>query len=394
MAGRALFAGAKSLVLFLIKAILFPLTWMWAMGVAKAHSGSDAKASQKVVVAIIVGLIAAPAIGYMIYDFQEDARTNMYGNLEGRLNQILGNASHADQVTTIGAKQTQVDVLGPNLAAATAEREAALAAGDLEAYEAAVGKEVVLFANLAIAQRELGNAETYAERLEEEAGFFGSVRDHIAAQDDAAIRAAVAARVAAFTVDSDITDAFLAAEKDADSAQKAFDQAEADVLALELIAEGRPLTAEEQMALDDARAAEDAAAAKLVDARAAASQARATFPGELPVPKDVHNWGGLIMRTDRALEIKDKAEADMMDIMVFLIYPGLIGVFYAPLFVALGSIMANAWEPSETIGYKKYPGLSLALFLFFGAFGWPALLFSAWGFWDIDVRAKEGQIAL
>lgn len=96
----------------------------------------------------------------------------------------------------------------------------------------------------------------------------------------------------------------------------------------------------------------------------------------------------------RAFEIKDKAVEDMQKVMIWLLYPGVVGVFFAPMAFALGSILRNAWEPSESVGFKPYPGKSLGLFLLMGAFGVPALFFAAWGFWDMQMRSATGQISL
>ena len=96
----------------------------------------------------------------------------------------------------------------------------------------------------------------------------------------------------------------------------------------------------------------------------------------------------------RSFEIKDKALADMNTVMVGLLYPGIMGVFFAPLAFATGSILRNAWEPSETVGFKPYPGKALGLFLLMGAFGFPSLLFAAWGFLDMQMRSETGQISL
>lgn len=96
----------------------------------------------------------------------------------------------------------------------------------------------------------------------------------------------------------------------------------------------------------------------------------------------------------RAFEIKDDAVADMAWFYNWLVYPGLVGVFFAPLVWAMGSLLRAGFEPSETVGFKPYPHGAMAVFLFLGAFGVPALFFSAWAFMDIRQRHEEGQIEL
>jgi hypothetical protein len=95
-----------------------------------------------------------------------------------------------------------------------------------------------------------------------------------------------------------------------------------------------------------------------------------------------------------ALEIKQKAVSDMRSFMLWFAYPSVVGMFYAPLAFALGSILARSFVPSETVGFKPYPGGAAGWFLLFGAFGAPSLPFAAWVFLDAENRSVEGQIAL
>lgn len=96
----------------------------------------------------------------------------------------------------------------------------------------------------------------------------------------------------------------------------------------------------------------------------------------------------------RAFAIKDDAVSDMNTVLDWFVYPGLVGVFFAPLVWAVGSILRNAWTPSESVGFKPYPHGAMALFLLLGAFGVPALFFVGWTFFDFQNRSVEGQIAL
>lgn len=399
MAGRPLVEGTKSLIVFMLRAVIFPLTWLWALGIAKRYLSTDSAARSKVIVAIVAGLVAAPAIGYMIYDFQEESRVNMYSELEVRFNQHLGSAAYNDQVATTGVKATQMGVLGGNLGLAQARMNAAAEAGDVAAYELALADRVALQGSLATATHEHELAQLYTSRLMEENVFFMQLSDSIRGQDDGAMRAAIAARAAAFGPgqNADVSAALLDAEKALASARGEADQAAIDVLGIALLADIRELTDDEHVELAALETARDETAAKLVTARDTAETTRnaAIAVGlELPVPANVFEGEKIVSRSNRDLAIKSKAEIDMANMMNGLIYPGLIGVFYAPLFFALGNIMSRNWEPSESVGFKKYPGASLGLFLFFGAFGWPSLLFSAWGFKDIEERTQTGQINL
>lgn len=406
MRGQAIVAGARDLLVFVIKAILFPLTWMWAFKIAKRHSDADPGAMRKVVIAVIVGLIAAPGIGYMVYDYQEDARAGMYETMEGRLSTTYGASAHSDQSAAadaaagvIGVLQTALSDAQDELSVARAALDAADTVEEADAarlvFDDAVAKVADLEKNLILTQITLDQTQRWSERLADEDAFFKSIHDEILAQDDAALRAAAArradAQAAAITPEAA---ALIDAEKAMDSAA----MARADALALqrtyELLDEGRGLSSEESAAYEAAKAEYVDANAAYNAARDARSSALAAVNGPLPVPEDVHDTTVVLKGTHYWLGIKDNAEAQMAGWMNYMIFPGLIGVFYAPLFFALGSIMARAWDRSESVGFKPYPGASMGLFLFFGAFGWPSLLFAAWGLWDIDVRSKEGQISL
>lgn len=98
--------------------------------------------------------------------------------------------------------------------------------------------------------------------------------------------------------------------------------------------------------------------------------------------------------TDAAFAIKDKSVSDMRLILWLFVWPSLFGAFFAPVVFALGSILAKAFVPSDTVGFKPYPGGAAGLFLLFGAFGLPSIPFAAWVWLDAEKRSREGQIAL
>lgn len=91
---------------------------------------------------------------------------------------------------------------------------------------------------------------------------------------------------------------------------------------------------------------------------------------------------------------KDQTMDDMNSMLAWFVYPGLIGVLWAPVAFAAGHVLKTTYVPSETIGFKPYPGGAAALFLLFGAFGVPALFFAAWVNQDFADRTEIGQISL
>jgi hypothetical protein len=99
-------------------------------------------------------------------------------------------------------------------------------------------------------------------------------------------------------------------------------------------------------------------------------------------------------RATTAFAIKDRAVADMQLFGILFLWPSLAGAFFAPLAFALGSILRKAFVPSDTVGFKPYPGGAAGAFLLLGAFGLPSVPFAAWTFHDAFGRSEEGQIAL
>lgn len=97
---------------------------------------------------------------------------------------------------------------------------------------------------------------------------------------------------------------------------------------------------------------------------------------------------------ERSFGVKDDSIRGLGQVMWFLVYPGLAGVFYAPIVMALGSSLRRNWVPSESVGFKPYPSGAAGLFLLFGAFGIPSTFFAAWTLKDIEDRTVEGQISL
>ncbi len=106
------------------------------------------------------------------------------------------------------------------------------------------------------------------------------------------------------------------------------------------------------------------------------------------------DYPNLDERAATAFDIKDDAVRQFNLQMNLLVFPGFVGLLYAPLVFTLGNVLKHAYEQSETVGFKVYPGASAGWFLLLGAFGIPALPFAAWVMKDISERSVEGQIAL
>lgn len=288
MRGQAVADGARAYGTFLLRTLLFPLAWMWALAVARRHRETDPRAVARVGTAIVLGVVLAVGVTGLLWMFQQDARSEMYDALDGRLAVAVGESEYQDQVARITAAEGQLDTLGRLLA---------------EAEEAGEEENATTFrANIEAAQVARAEAMERRDELEPAHALYGRVSDAVQAQDDGRAKQIVAG---------------------------------AD-----------------------------------------------------------YDYPNMDANSARAFGVKDDAVQDMRAVMVWLLYPGVVGVLFAPLAIALGSVLRTVWEPSESVGFKPYPGRALGLFLLMGAFGVPALFFAAWGFWDMDVRSTTGQISV
>ena len=91
---------------------------------------------------------------------------------------------------------------------------------------------------------------------------------------------------------------------------------------------------------------------------------------------------------------KEQYLAQMESQLTWLFYPSVAGLALAPFAFMGGHFLARAFVPSDTVGYKKYPGASMGFFLLLGGFGLPAIPFAAWMLRDLSKRSAQGQIAL
>jgi len=113
-----------------------------------------------------------------------------------------------------------------------------------------------------------------------------------------------------------------------------------------------------------------------------------------------------------AFEHQRAARAQMAMELKWLAYPALTGLLLAPFAFAGGSILARAWEPSDTVGFRPYPGKAAGfLLLLMGGltvlivqfmhmappldiFEVLAIPIAWWVVRDLRNRSLEGQIAL
>lgn len=173
-----------------------------------------------------------------------------------------------------------------------------------------------------------------------------------------------------------------------EEARQAGDQAAVDVL------EAALETARADRAKNEARVAELSPNHLLYNEVHAALQDHDDARAKQLIANAPFDYGKMESLSARAFEIKDKAVADMDRMMLWFVWPGLIGLLHAPLILVESSILKHAFKPSDTVGFRPYPGGAMALLLAFGAFGVPAAFLAAWAYKDMEGRSLEGQIAL
>jgi hypothetical protein len=289
MSGKTLWGGLKSYVGALLTVVLFPLFWLRSVRLARRHTEADRRGPAKVGVAIVLSVLILAGGAYRLVGFEQGAKAGMYSSMDRRLAAAVGESEYQDNVATVTASDVALPIIERNLANATAAGDQAKATDLRQAL------------NDTRLQREKAAAKVAS--LTPNHGLYLSFQDDVKAQDDAAVRSAIAGANLAY-----------------------------------------PATA-------------------------------------------AHD-------TDHAFAVKDRAVHDMTVVLWLFVWPSLFGAFYAPVVFALGSVLARAFVPSDTVGYRPYPGGAAGFFLLFGAFGVPSVPFAAWVYLDTEKRSREGQIAL
>ena len=289
MTGKGLWSGVRSYLGALLAVILFPILWAKALRFARRHKADDPRGVAKVGVAIVVGLVILGGVGMQFAKFQSSATRGMYTSLDKRLSAAIGEQEYQDKVQTVGAADVAIPIIQRNLANATAANQTDKAADLQKALNDTV--------------KSRSDAAAKVAQLAPNHQLYDAIQPAVHAQDDAAIKSAIAA-------------------------------------------------------------------------------ARWDYPAHTAADSAA------------AFAMKDQSVHDMRNAMWFFLWPSLTGAFFAPLAFALGSILRKSFVPSDTVGFKPYPGGAAGFFLLFGAFGLPSIPFAAWTFLDLERRSAEGQIAL
>ncbi len=103
---------------------------------------------------------------------------------------------------------------------------------------------------------------------------------------------------------------------------------------------------------------------------------------------------GMADAIPEAFAHQEEFNTQMTTQLRWFVYPNLTGLILAPFAFAGGSILKRAFVPSDSVGFKPYPGKAAGFFLLLGAGGVFAIPFGAWLLRDFAKRSKEGQISL
>jgi len=359
---------------------------VWVLSrLAGRHVSDDPGAKAKVLVAIAFSLLLGVAGAWVLVDYQGEGEVGTHNSFTAALNKTIGEGDYLEATKVIPSKQKTLDtIILPNLARYNAT---------IDAY----------------------------------------VRDHpeaasaIANKSTAGLPPEVAENV---TKRAESLGALTLAKKEMDAARitvRKLSPNHALWLKVEpLVREGRDNEAEELVmkALDPTQVTQ---VLPMNDATVANDQApcardAATGACTMPLtPKaiehayyDAHELRNVPVSEGAPAAFEHQREFNhQMDAQLKLFaYPAITGLVMAPFAFAGGSILRRAYVPSDTVGFKPYPGKSAGFFLLFmGLFsplmilglGMPptldlfalfAIPFAAWVLYDLHKRSVEGQINL
>jgi hypothetical protein len=317
--------------------------WRVLARLAKRHADADPRARSKVFAA--VGFSLALGLGgfALLAGFEAKSEVGIHATFVKAVNQTVGEGDYLENVKLIApsGKPAALAIQRDNLAKA----EAALV---LNPSNQTAKKEKEDFtAAIQVTQTELGTAQANVRLLTPNHQVWLLVQPHLAVRTDAE-----------------------------------------DAKAREIL----------DAALDPARVAHLSGMAALACTRDVKTGACVSAqPAAIKHSyRDLHTLSDVPVAegVPEAFKHKEEFRAQMKSTLAWFVYPGVSGLFLAPFAFAGGSILNAAFEPSDSVGYKPYPGKAAGWFLLLGAFGLFAIPFGAWTLRDLHKRSIEGQIAL
>lgn len=367
--------------------VLFVLGARTLLRVAGRHRDDDPKGPTKAVVATVLGLLLAAGSLLVLAGFEKAATEGVHQRMidgpEGSLKIAIGESAYQDALTTIekrvGPSGSIPTIILPKLAEANATIFAYLAAHpeqdasspDLPAnIKENVTKRDETLQALAAARLEVRDAEKM-QRMR--------TPNHKAWQ---------------------ILEPKLREHRDA----------EAEEMVRELAHAG---TVTRHLPLDESAAASNEAPC-VRDTKTGLCAVPLQPMGLQHVYKDVHQHEVPFEEGGPFAFAKARGSVDQLHThMLLFVYPSVVAVLFAPMAFAGGSILRQAYVPSDSVGFKPYPGRAAGWFFLVLGLGSPmavllmpgmppildlfglfALPLAALLLRDLHKRSLEGQIAL
>lgn len=367
--------------------VLFALGVRTLLRVARRHAGDDPKGSTKAVVATVLGVLLAAGSLLVLVGFEKAATEGIHQRMidgpEGSLKIAIGESAYQDALTTIEKR------VGPNGSIPT------IILPNLAEFNATI------FAYL-------------AEHPEQDASspdLPPHIKENVTKRDET-LQGLAAARL-------EVQDA-VKMQRMRTPNHKAWQllepklrehrDAEAEAMVHELADAG---TVTRHLPLDDRTAASNEAPC-VRDTKTGLCAVPLQPMGLQHVYKDVHQHEVPFEEGGPFAFAKARGSADQLHThMLLFVYPSIVALLFAPLAFAGGSILRQAYVPSDSVGFKPYPGRAAGwFFLVLGLgspmsvallpgtppildlFGLVALPLAALLLRDLHKRSVEGQIAL
>lgn len=309
-------------------------------GLAQRHKDVDPAAPRRMVVALVAGLVLGGG-GWVLFDgVERGGADGIHASFSRDLSTAVGETAYQDALSVTNDKPGTILIQESKLAEAEAAL-ASLAPGTEEHTKAAEKRDGIQSA-LALSREELAKAHLTVARLTPNHDAWGILAPRLDARDIAGLEALLHDLLEDALV-TDHLPAHVACVRGPDATCQS------------------PLVAQ--------RLQHTSKDAHLHD---------------VPIEEAVE--GAFHVRS---------SSLDQMSMQLWIfVYPGITGLLIAPMIFAGGRILSHAFVPSDTVGFRKYPGKSMGWFLILGAFGVLATPFAGWALWDLSRRSREGQIAL
>jgi hypothetical protein len=367
--------------------VLFALGARTLLRVAHRHEDDDPKGPAKALLACLLGLLLAAGSLLVLIGFERSATEGIHQRMidgpEGSLKIAIGESAYQDALTTIekriGANGSIPRIILPKLAEVNAT---------IFSYLAAHPEQNASSPDLPANIRE--NVTKRDETLQALAAARLEVQDAVKIQ-----RMRTPNHKAWLLLESKLRE-----HRDAEAERMVHELADAGTVTLHL-------------PLDDRTAASNEAPCAR-DTKTGLCALPLQPQGLQHVYKDIHQHEIPFEEGGPFAFAKARGSTDQLHThMLLFVYPSVVALLFAPLAFAGGSILRQSFVPSDTVGFRPYPGRAAGwFFLVLGLgsplsvlllpgvppildlFGLLALPLAALLLRDLHKRSVEGQIAL